>query len=128
MRLGSALAYDPAHGKVVLFGGGSYTSLLNDTWEWDGTTWTQRTPATVPAARSGQARAYEAARGKGVLFGGRAGSPAYYLNDAWEWDGTSWTQRTPDTAPPVRFGHALAYDSARGRMVMFGGWNTEKGN
>ncbi len=36
-----AMAYDPASGKVVLFGGFGGTSYLGDTWTFDGTTWTQ---------------------------------------------------------------------------------------
>ncbi len=47
----TAFAYDAARGRVVLFGGTSliYPNIvyLSDTWEWDGTTWSQRTPATT---------------------------------------------------------------------------------
>ena len=32
-----AMAYDAARGEVVLFGGSDGTSILNDTWVWDGT-------------------------------------------------------------------------------------------
>jgi hypothetical protein len=41
------MAFDPATGDLVLFGGydGSYR---NDTWTYDGTTWTQQFPATSP--------------------------------------------------------------------------------
>ena len=38
----TGLAYDPERHVVVLFGGGNNSSLLNDTWEWDGSTWRQR--------------------------------------------------------------------------------------
>ena len=45
-------------GKVVLFGGGNNTTLyLNDTWEWDGATWRERTPSTAPSARANHAMA-----------------------------------------------------------------------
>jgi hypothetical protein len=40
--------------KVVLFGGitgpGAY-GVVNDTWEWDGTAWTQRMLTTSPSPR-----------------------------------------------------------------------------
>ena len=43
-RSGHSMAYDSARGKVVLFGGSYYINFsnlnINDTWEWDGTTWT----------------------------------------------------------------------------------------
>jgi len=43
-RYGHAMAYDSNRGVVVLFGGAdSNTDYgLNDTWEYDGTTWVQR--------------------------------------------------------------------------------------
>ena len=41
--------------------------------------------------------------------------------DTWEWDGTTWLPRTPVTSPLARRGHALAYDAARQRVVLFGG-------
>jgi hypothetical protein len=56
-----------------------------------------------------------------VLFGG-AGAAFPYLADTWEWDGTDWVQRAPANAPGGRYGHALAYDGARGRVVLFAGY------
>jgi hypothetical protein len=65
--------------------------------------------------------AYDSARGKVVMFGGvDVGS----LGDTWEWDGTSgtWTQHEGvGGGPEAREGHTMAYDSARGRVVLFGG-------
>ena len=46
------MAYDSAHGQVVLFGGqDANLNALNDTWVWDGTNWTQKFPQTIPPAR-----------------------------------------------------------------------------
>src|SRR5436309_145576 len=84
-----AMAYDSARGRVVLFGG----SGLGDTWEWDGTSWTQRA-SSGPPPRYKHAMAYDSARGRVVLFGGD-GAAGPYLADTWEWDGTAWTQRSP---------------------------------
>jgi len=33
----------------------------------------------------------------------------------------TWTQRSPANSPPARYLHAMAYDAARGQIVMFGG-------
>jgi hypothetical protein len=42
-RHGHAMAYDSAHGQVVLFGGlGADNTVLSDTWTWDGSNWTQK--------------------------------------------------------------------------------------
>ena len=70
-RAGHALAYDGARGRVVLFGGNVSIGYLGDTWEWNGTAWTNVTPATGSPARSGHALAYDGSRGRMVLFGGR---------------------------------------------------------
>jgi hypothetical protein len=34
-----------------------------------------------------------------------------------------WARRDPATTPPARGDHAMVYDSDRGVIVMFGGWN-----
>src|SRR5207249_3318430 len=94
-----------------------------DTWEWDGSTWVQKTPATSPPARESHAMAYDSARGRVVLFGGIDSSRSLLLGDTWEWDGSMWVEKTPATSPPARFEHSMAYDSARGRVVMFGGYD-----
>jgi hypothetical protein len=125
-RVYHAMAYDSARGVTVLFGGMAAIApgIMADTWEWDGTNWTQRTPATLPPARYGHAMVFDSARSVTVLFGGSpvmiggSGSP---LGDTWEWNGTNWAQRAPATAPPVRYLHAMAYDSVRGVTVLFGG-------
>ena len=41
------------------------------------------------------------------------------------WDGLTWTQKFPATRPSVRQNHVLAYDAARGQVVLFGGYDTE---
>jgi hypothetical protein len=125
-RSGHGLAYDGARGVTVLFGGYTNYHYLTDTWEWDGVHWTLRSPLTTPPARENCALAYDAARGVTVLFGGYYSSGGdHFLKDTWEWDGTDWTQRSPANSPPARSGHALAYDSVRGVLVLFGGLNLD---
>ena len=70
--------------------GTATAATLGDTWTWDGTDWTQRTPAHSPSPRYCLGMAYDAARGQVVLFGGYGGGD---LGDTWTWDGTDWTQR-----------------------------------
>jgi hypothetical protein len=57
-------------------------------------------------------------RGRAVLFGGYDGNN---LSDTWEWDGANWTQ-VASSGPAPRSDHAMAWDAARGRMVLFSGW------
>ncbi len=44
-----------------------------------------------------------------------------WLGDTWVFDGDTWEQRTPPLSPPATFGTEMAYDAARGEVVMFGG-------
>jgi len=116
---GSAMVFDSARGKVVLFGGQSYFgNYKSDTWEWDGAGWT-RVSSTGPSTRGYHAMAFDSVRKKVVLFGGFDG--AVRKGDTWEWDGTTWTQ-VSSTGPSARQGPAMAYDSARGKVILFGGW------
>ena len=95
------MAFDEARGRVVVCGGnGDNPLLLNDTWEWDGANWTQRSVATRPLPRLGHTLAFDPARGVSVLFGGR--DDVQRFADTWTWDGTSWTQLTPTTSPAPR--------------------------
>lgn len=124
-RLAHALAFDSARGVTVLFGGSSACdpmfgcTLYGDTWEWDGTSWSRRIPATSPSPRLNVALAFDSARGRTVLFGGRTSVGA--SSETWEWDGSSWTPLFPVTSPSPRFAASMAFDAARGRVVLYGG-------
>jgi len=119
-RHGAAMAYDSARGVTLLFGGSTSGdgSVVNDTWEWDGTTWTELHPVVSPTPRIYSAMAFDPVRQRMVLFGG--GYPTF-LNDTWEWDGTTWVQRSPSVSPARRSLHTLVWDSVRQRVVLFGG-------
>ncbi len=86
--------------------------------------WRQRTPPNpLPAIRNGHGMAYATACNRVVLFGGRLTNTQKY-DDTWEWDGIAqtWTQYAQSgTRPSKRHGHSMAYDSKRGRVVLFGG-------
>ena len=97
--------------------------------------WKQETQLTVnPSARHGHAMAYlppqeatpgqEARPGQTVLFGGFDGTPqgGCVLGDTWIWNGSAWDRRDVP-GPPVRYGHAMAYDGTG--IVVFGGYNGE---
>lgn len=61
---------------------------LNDTWTFDGRSWSQRTRAVAPSPRSAAAGAYDPVHHRVVVFGGIAGGHGTtMLNDTWVWDG-----------------------------------------
>ncbi len=124
-RSGAVQAYDTGTGQMVMFGGYENGAHLNDTWAWNGSTWTQLFPALSPPVRGYASMAYDpdmnAGAGALVLFGGWNGS---FLNDTWAWNGTSWSE-VATTGPPVRDEASMAWDpvmnAGAGGMVLFGG-------
>lgn len=117
-RWGSHMVYDLARGVCVLHGGYSGFGFTPDTWEWDGTTWTQITTTNSPSPRDRFGFAYDIARGKSVLFGGIAAAAS---DETWEYDGVDWTLINTPTTPAARQKVRLAYDANRSVCVMQGG-------
>ena len=109
-RYGHALAYDSARFRTVLFGGAGNIGVLSDTWEWDGTTWTQKSLATSPPARSSHALAYDSARGRTVLFGGRPDSGLF--SDTWELRSFALPLADAGTGRTVNVGTLVALDGS----------------
>ena len=133
---GHAMAYDSARGKCVVFGGGTTSGVLDETWEWDGAagTWERRAVGGArPPALSAHAMTYDADRGVVVLFGGFDNRVAGPGAQVWEWDGVAgtWTNRTPASLPAAwpsaRSAASLVYDNNRQRSVLFGGFNNVPG-
>lgn len=121
-RTAASLAWDSARQQMLLFGGYQNPPAResNDTWVWNGTTWTQRFPTNVPSRRHTHAMADDAGRGVLVMFGG-TGPGNLTTDETWEWNGTNWTQRHPTPTPGARDLHMMGYDPVRGEVVMFGG-------
>ncbi|MCA8953164.1 MAG: hypothetical protein KDE27_26870, partial [Planctomycetes bacterium] len=122
-RRSAAMAYLPAYGNLVLFGGEDSNLVpLGDTWSWNRTsnTWSQRSLATQPSARRDHAMALDAQGNNLVLLGGDDGT-GQATRGTWLWNGVDWHQ--VGAPPPDRNDVAMAYDSARQRHVLFGGRN-----
>ena len=121
-RQSPGLAYDSARHLTMLFAGSDGTP---DPWEWDGSRmWkSSGTSASSPDIRSSAAMAYDRARSVLVVFGGiTAGTPSADNTETWEWSASAgFAKRSPAISPPPRHGHALAYDEARARVVLFAG-------
>ncbi len=124
-RRGHAMAYDPTLGVVVMFGGHGQTGPLGDTWEWNGSAWTDVTPASGPPATENTAMTYDPIRNQCVLFGGN--TAAGLVNTTWLYDG-QWTQATVGGTPPsARQFPVLVFDAVRGHVVEVTGQNAGTG-
>ncbi|MFT7581276.1 MAG: hypothetical protein ACI9MR_002951, partial [Myxococcota bacterium] len=143
-RYASAGTYDLATGGMLMFGGftaneqAALALALNDLWRYSEGAWTQVTPledgAPWPPPRYFSAFSYDDARREAVLFGGcpstntavslSCNNAGTQSNDLWLLADDAWRERTPNGTeawPLGRWGHALAYDAARGETVLFGG-------
>jgi hypothetical protein len=104
---------------------GDSPTTMDDTWSWDGTTWTLLNPAASPPSRTGAAIADAGAHSRIVLFGGSASADGRSpLADTWTWVGTTWQRQAPAMSPPARSGAISALDTDLGRTVLAGGSGT----
>lgn len=115
-------------GELLLFGGDNAGAVLADAWLWGPATRAWRRIASGPSARAGASLSYDAVRQRAVLFGGvgSAAQGAQYLDDVWEYDSRTdtWSKRTvTGSSPAPRALAAFAFDSTRGRALLFGGTN-----
>ncbi len=132
-RLNTRMAYDPLRHRVVLFGGqamGPDDAInLQDTWEWDGTSWREvAVTGALPPARGHHAMVFDPIRQRVMLLGGCQNfapiPKGSSLADQWEWDGAQWTQVTPmGPRPGRRTAPSLSFDPGRNVVVLHGGFD-----
>jgi hypothetical protein len=122
-RSDAGLAYDPADGYTVLFGGSSSYQYVNDTWSYAAGVWTQLHPTQAPPVPYADAFTYDPGA-QDVLYT-NAFFPA--VNDSsrpettWNFSNGSWSQVVTSGGPPQREGAEQAYDYAAGETAFFGG-------
>jgi hypothetical protein len=112
------MAYDEVRNVTVLFGGFD-TDYDDETWEYNGTTWTKKSPSQKPSARYGHSMVYFSALQKIVLFGGLAADGR--SAETWTYNGSNWTRLSPAQRPSARFNHSLVSNSIGNKVVLFGG-------
>jgi hypothetical protein len=125
-RGGHAMAYDPVRDKIVMHGGSTAPfAHPGDTWEWDtvNRSWTFKPNGGIGGGYGlvGSAMAFDPNRNEVVLFGGRQ----YFNNgvsETYAWNGNNWTNISPSMSPSGRAYHMMATDTARSKIVLFGGW------
>jgi hypothetical protein len=117
--------YLAALNAVVVFGGvDGASNVLGDTRGLvQGQGWLAYLTLVAPPPRLNHTMARDTVRDRLVLFGGNNLSNLF--NDTWELraNGSSvlWRSLAPANPPPARDIHAMAYDSARQKFVLFGG-------
>jgi hypothetical protein len=127
-RLGHQMAYDLESDRVVMFSGACFRDGrfqdVQETWAYDFNhdTWTEMNPAASPAPRHYHGMAYDKKSDSVTLWGGFLGKTAPD-SSVWLYDfnSNSWTEQKPESGPGARWYHAMAYEEASGKILIYGG-------
>lgn len=106
-RRDTAMAYDAARARMVLFGGWTGGGYPNDTWEFDGIDWQQASPPVSPPGMSRHRMTYDVARGEILVYSQQNGLALRRRDLA-----------CGAAGPPVHPTVAFVYDEARARTVL----------
>ncbi len=128
-RFKHAMVYDIDRQRVYLLGGNHVPQNVfeSDLWEFDGTTWTLRKPATDPdnppfwvtSVAPRLKLAYDSARKRVV---GVMPIQSQALNSStWEYDpaANTWSQRVASNGFPGGYWNSMAFDPLRGKTVHY---------
>src|SRR6185369_4637074 len=114
----SRIGYDALNSKTILLTTGDYDYALDPVTP----TWTRLTttyPANDYPSYGYATVTYDPSRSALVVYSGQA-----YTRKLWEFTSADgiWTDRSTATNGPIqRTGPALAYDTKRGKLMLFGG-------
>jgi hypothetical protein len=121
-RIYFAMAYDAGHGNVVLFGGMAQVSAgkaglqgTDDTWTWNGSTWTEQHPAHEPGFGyewGPPQMQFDPISHALLMYGftkATSESNTGIHAELWSWNGTDWNQLS------------VPADAASGAVLMQGG-------
>lgn len=135
--------FDAGDSQLLEFGGVEWTGNgdtipvaqpQNQTWAYQGGSWSEVTSARSPPARFAPALTYDAADGYALLFGGACSAAGRFsalplCGDTWTFSHSVWSPLNLSTAasPSPRMDAAAAYNSALGCVELFGGYGDEGG-
>ncbi len=105
-RFGAVMAGDPARRTVVLYGGqrrAPASQTLDDTWTWNGVTWSRQDPPTSPPPGAlPRGLEFDVHTATLVLVIERNSAAGTGL-ETWTWDGSSWAAHPGAATPPLRW-------------------------
>ena len=127
-RMYPTLAFDEGRGKLFVYDGLNYNYMTGGSsssfWEWDTTSagWALRDSGDWLNTGYSIYAVYDAIRRREILFTDTSNYTGG-INETWELDskGPVWYVRTPAPSPAARYNSAMAFDSGRGVVVLFGG-------
>lgn len=127
-RQSHRMVYNSNNGDLFLFGGSNAEgNALNDTWIYRNEKWIQLESDNLPPARLQHTMCYDKKQDKIIVFGGfrRTDKGKFVYGDTWEWSSyNGWHQKANDLHLS-RDHHAMVYDNANEKIVLFGGYNKQ---
>src|SRR5688572_6189849 len=126
-RRRAGIGYDPSRDRLVLFGGTrSRATTFNagnvqETYEWDGLTWTRRTGLTFiqpTPSDSTRAMVLDPFTRRVLLLNN---NPTTVQMELYRFEGRLWQSVSTPTRPNYRQHYAGAFDEERRRLVAWGG-------
>jgi hypothetical protein len=132
-RYGQSAVVDPASHRMIVFGGNTFSALLNDTWiltNADGQhgqpVWIPVTTAGAPPAASYSTGMYDPKSNRMIVYGGASGSDVWVLTNANGLDSgaSSWIQLYPtgdiiDLPTVLTDYEKHVYDAVRNVMIVY---------
>ena len=119
------MAYDSGRQKLLVYDGTNYSSGMGVYWEWDPISagWAMFDTGDRSESGYATAAAFDSIRRRQVLYvQGYNSTSGNSTDETWELDANSLTLYVRSIAtPPMRYNATMAFDSARGVAVLFGG-------
>ena len=118
--------YDPNHTQIMLYGG--YTSTVSDEfWSWKDGAWTE-IDFPGPGTLSHFGMTYDTNANALYIFGGATTGSTFssFTDKTWILTGGKWSELEPADSPSKRGSPAMGYDPVRGRIVLYGGFDSSK--
>lgn len=131
-KVGIELVYDANRGVFVMYGSMNTSpfggSSVDQTWEFDGASWTQVFPTTTPGGLGAYGACFDSVRNRVVLYGGVANNFFPIAESGtWEFNGTNWASITTTGTPGPLERPAMCFHAGLGRTVLFGGIDPQIG-
>jgi hypothetical protein len=117
---------DPNHEQTLLYGGYA-DRILDDLWAWRDGAW-QSVDISGPGPRSHFGMAYEESANALLLFGGASSTSTFSsLSDqTWVLADGAWSEVSLEDHPAKRGSPAMTYDPQRNRVVLYGGFASDR--
>ena len=124
-RASHAMTYDAARCEIVLVGGHADRPplRLNDTWLWNGSSWSKAAPPSSPPVRFLHSLVWDYASQRALLFGGISdGNGMWPLGDTWTFGVTGFNAYGAGCGNP-RASLSPRSDPRIGRLFTLRAWN-----